>query len=135
VLIFLRHVGVVSGPEAGSKGGLSTVLAALRPGRVTRRWEKITTSVGLLGKVRLVRLRVLGDWETSTKRAADGEHLYHRWSGLKSLAGAQFCREDQSDSLRWHSCLVAGSVDANRLFCARHPSLRRFRPHHDTGCR
>jgi hypothetical protein len=35
VLIFSRHAGVATGPEADSKAGLSTVLAALRPGRVT----------------------------------------------------------------------------------------------------
>jgi hypothetical protein len=70
----------------------------------------------LLGKVRLVRLRDLGDWH---EPAADGEHLYHRWSGPRSLTGAQFHREDHSDSLRWHGRLIAGSVGADRLLFVR----------------
>lgn len=122
----------------GPSPGRRTSRSIEKPGEVARarpRKTQVIASIRNQSKQLSENQRVRRSnlWRSSV----GGECLYYRSSGAGFAARCSGCSAKTSSTrcagiTTWWG---VASVLTECLSCAWHPSLRRFRPHHDTGCR
>jgi hypothetical protein len=128
-----RLVRFMRRPRGGGEQGGTEYLAArpsTRPGSTSRR-EELTTSAEVLGGAAGSQSR--GLWDRHGRAVGNPITACLGRSHCRVLGSPHKTSPTDPTGMGYRSRVVFSVTDYTP--CARHPSPRRSRPHHDTGCR